>query len=888
VAQQRNNPDFSPTRIFQPAASPVDTYFRPNLAQPELPKSAEIYKALAELSPKLSAISSDVAAFGIRQEQQAGAMEVSTATSEADLQRKVAQAIEKSGGFAPWRAQATLEAAGERMVMDNYSKALYENLDALSEPTNPDGSMKNPEEIAKRKEELFNQVGLSPNSYYMQKAAYATKQKVDAQFDSRVIALRTEKLKRKNDDDLSNSMIGVWSSTDSPDEAMAKTAELLNQHYQKFGVSGYENAMTTFVKWAKGEAAAGNYDEPMKLIAAMGSIAGKGPQIGGLELPARFSTDLRLLGEDIESDRNRYEDRAFARTQRERAVANDLGRDQVGFELAKMNADNTLPSNYKDLFNIISDIAKKYPNAQPGELQTYATSLYDKYRSPQPSDRETMSYLEQLSRTMPMEQFRPLVYAAMDVGSLNPQDQNRLLTQAASIDSALGNANQEFITNTFREVGLNNWAWSGAEVDDETKLKLDQAAASARNELLISIADEAGNLKKDYVNRPAEYQRRIQSLARTRVAEYKKQMLLDNADLIKAGTLNAEAAISNLSPGPSGIEAFSLSTPGWMGITKKVDQEGNVDIDYSSVSDEVRQHLMDTLTGVYNNTQGSKPQKEVAVLKAFDNEKKKIRAGVRNGDFYFLSEDLQKKYVRTPQGDIQRPSDTAAAPYAGQGPQLVKAAQDYAADPNPATASAYSKQRLDAYNTVIGGLNKIASPATTIEMMSSTPNKLFGGMVTLPGYENVQQYQIKTDGVYTPPSGPVKRDQNGEVIRQFDPASTATYKLGVSFRGLTPEEINSGKTREGFTITDDMLDWKSNILFPSVDAFSTAYTEYRDNKTGPIASYLNKIGGKLPFDLADFGRAQVSLFKIRHPSASLQAAPPQAPQQNTVGTESSI
>jgi hypothetical protein len=754
--------------------------------------------------------------------------------------------------------------------------------------------MKNPEEIAKRKEELFNQVGLSPNSYYMQKAAYATKEKVDAQFDSRVIALRTEKLKRKNDDDLSNSMIGVWSSTDSPDEAMAKTAELLNQHYQKFGVSGYENAMTTFVKWAKGEAAAGNYDEPMKLIAAMGSIAGKGPQIGGLELPARFSTDLRLLGEDIESDRNRYEDRAFARTQRERAVANDLTTDAIQSAMADMHAKGNLPSNYKDLLDtVVDDVLKKNPNADPGKAKNYAISLYDDYRSPKASDRETVSYLEQLSFTMPIEQFRPLVYAATGVGSLNPQDQNRLLTQAASIDSALGNANQEFITNTFREVGLNNWSWSGAEVDDETKLKLDQAAASARNELLLSIADEAGTLKKDYVNKPAEYQRRIQSLARTRVAEYKKQMLLDNADLIKAGTLNAEATVSNLYSGISGIDAFSAQMPGWMNITKKVDQEGNVDIDYSSVQDAVRQGLINTLTDVFNNTQGSKPQKEAAVLKAFNIEKDRIRAGVRTGNFYFLPEDLQKKYVKTPEGDIQRPSDTATAPYAGQGPQLVKAAQDYAANPNPNTASEYSKQRQAAFSAVQDELGKITSGSNTVALYRKPDGDFrYRSPYSDPkSFVTTQKYEIKSDGVYSITSDMnsiIPTDRTGNPTRYFDDAATKNYKLGVSFRGLTPEEINSGKTSEGFAITDDMLDWKSNILFPSVDAFSTAYTEYRDNKTGPIASYLSKIGGKLPFDLADFGRAQISLFKIRHPSAPLQAAPPQAPQQNTVGTESSI
>lgn len=895
MAQQRNNPDFSPTRIFQPAASPVDIYFRPNLAQPELPKSAEIYKALAELSPKLNAIASDVSAFGIKQEQQAGAMEVATATNEADLQRKIAQAIEKSGGFAPWRAQATLEAAGERMVMDKYSKALYENLDALSEPTNPDGTMKNPEDVVKKKEELFNAVGLPQNSYYIQKAAIATKQSIDAQFDSRLISLRTQKLKQKNDNDLSDSMFGIWNTVQDPDQAMAQTAELLNQYYQKFGTSGYETAMNAFTKWAKGSIAAGDYDTPTKLIAAMGSMASeKGPRIGDIELPARFSADIRMIAEDLEVSRERFEEKNFANAQRRKAVVTDNAKDAIGYFLTEQSKQGILPATEKDLYAAVDEILKKHPGAQEGDLRLYARSVFNDLNSPKPSDKNTLLYLEPLSRSLPTEQFRALAYAAVDVGSLHITDANRLLTQSASIDEAFGKSGQVSLKDALAEAGLNNYTWAGENIDDGTKIKMNQTAAAEANNLSIAIAEKAMSMKKDFVNNPTAYERAVQQMTRTMVAESKAKLLKDNEAAIKAGTLNPEAAISDFYGGPSGIEYFSAQVAGWMGVPKKMDEFGNViDIDHDSITDGARQTLIDSLVSTYNKTPGTVTEKKAAVLKAFNAEKANIRKSVRDGDYYFLPEDLRRKFVKTEEGVVKRTGDITQAPYSQEGKQISEAYAAYSTNQNPNTSAAFSNARQAAYTKIQADAASIASQDNTVPLYKKPDGdfRYRTAYADPKSFVSVPKYQIRGDGVYSITSDMnsiIPTDASGNPVKTFDPSATNTYKLSVSFRGLSEQEISSGKTREGFVVTDDMLDWKSNILFSDLQSFKTAYNQYQTDKTGTIAMYADKIKGKIPFDLAEFAKAQATLFKLRRPEAELPIGTQPEQPQNTTGTESNI
>jgi hypothetical protein len=887
VAQQRNNPDFSPTRIFQPAASPVDTYFRPNLAQPELPKSAEIYKALSELSPKLNAISSDVAAFGIKQEQQAGAMEIATATNEADLQRKVAQAIENSGGFAPWRAQATLEAAGERMVMDKYSKALYENLDALSEPTNQDGTMKNPEDVLKKKEELFNEVGLPQNSYYIQKAALATKQSIDAQFDSRLISLRTQKLKQKNDNDLSDSMVGIWNTVQDPDQAMAQTADLLNQYYQKFGTSGYETAMNAFAKWAKGSISSGDYDTPTKLIAAMGSMASeKGPRIGNLELPTRFSADIRMIAEDVEVARERFDEKNFANAQRRKAVVTDNARDAIGYFLTERSKQGILPATEKDLYDAVHEIAKKHPGAQEGDLRLYARSVFNDLNSPKPSDKNTLLYLEPLSRSLPTEQFRALAYAAVDVGSLHISDANRLLTQSASIDEAFGKSGQVSLKDALTEAGLNNYLWAGVNIDDDTKVKMEKIGITEANNLSIAIAEKAKVLKNEFVNNPTGYELALQQMTRTMVAESKARLIKENEAVIKAGTLDSEAAVLKFAAGPSGIDAFVAVAPGYMGIGKK--ENGEVDTnnpDYGDVYDQLRVSVIADLSKTYESTQGNAMEKEAAVRKRWDKLKGEVRSGIQKGDYFFLSQETQRKYIKTPEG-IERARNVSAAPVVGV--EYAKAFQAYNDNPNTATEAAYTKQRTAVYNSATTILNKVGSNST-IQIPSGETTSVMRGGISANRYVAVPEYEIKSDGLYSPAMVGRSYFKDGSLMRQFDGKATNEYKLGVSFRGLTEQEIQSGKTREGFTITDDMLDWGSNILFPDYAAFKQAATQYKNEGTGPIDTYIKKIEGKLPFDPNRFLEAQRMLFMSRQPSSVLPTPEPsQATLNNTTGTESSI
>ena len=98
--QQRVNPEGAPERVFQPVSAPVDLYYRANLSQVGLDRSAQVVQALREFSPQLQRLTSDLVAQNVARERSEGAMEAMQGTEEEN-RAKVSQAIEKSGGVSP-------------------------------------------------------------------------------------------------------------------------------------------------------------------------------------------------------------------------------------------------------------------------------------------------------------------------------------------------------------------------------------------------------------------------------------------------------------------------------------------------------------------------------------------------------------------------------------------------------------------------------------------------------------------------------------------------------------------------------------------------------------------------------------------------------------------
>jgi hypothetical protein len=229
----------------------------------------QVAEALGGISPQLGRLASDAMAANIAAQKEYGEYEASTEKDPEVLRRKATEAIEKSGGIAPWRYQSFLEAYGQRMVRDKYRNALWNNLDDLSNPYNADGTVRAPTYIAEQMSKLYQDAGIPENSYFINKGAAAARAEADNSFYDRLMAARRQKVLEKSEEVLRDGLqFSIESAHDISTVFGPKGAikALTDEYYRQGGQDGDKIMVDTVISAARGEAADGNYDRALSLL----------------------------------------------------------------------------------------------------------------------------------------------------------------------------------------------------------------------------------------------------------------------------------------------------------------------------------------------------------------------------------------------------------------------------------------------------------------------------------------------------------------------------------------------------------------------------------------------------------------------------------------------
>lgn len=443
--RERQNPEFDPTRIVRPTAAPVELYFRPMLRGPEPSQLMQVAEALGGISPTLNRLASDAAAAGIAAEKNAGTWQADTEADPEVLRRKATEAIEKSGGLAPWRFQSYLEAYGQREVRDKYRKALYENIDDLSNPYNADGTVRPPEYISQRMGELYDKVGLPKDSYYINKGAAVARAEADNAFYDRLMNARRQKVLQSSADTLADGL--AFSLETRPDVAAefgpnGLVKMQLDSYYQQGGQDGNDILAKTVIKVSRGLAAAGRMEEAKKILDTV-----LDPPSGGVAIAKRFRADVQEEYDIIERKEREEEFREAQTRETRKSLARSSAQDSILNTLVDLQAKSATPYISMTAAERV-DLAKRALagieapediKAQIlGNLADWTRVQIDAMNSPaQPNARAESMVLEaayQNSIKMPQAEFEAYLTGLLDKGLLTFQQAQAFRTSNKSFN----------------------------------------------------------------------------------------------------------------------------------------------------------------------------------------------------------------------------------------------------------------------------------------------------------------------------------------------------------------------------------------------------------------------------------------------------------------------
>jgi hypothetical protein len=183
---KRITPEFEPTRIVQPVASPVETFVQPVLVQPAAPTGGmQVAQALSSLSSSLSGLGEELLLERRQEDLAAGAME--------DLSNFTPQQLrdyeEKAGGILPWRYQAALQAYGMNTARANYETKAFESLNFQAEPYNADGTPRTYEQVQQDLNKMWEESTKGLTGHYAKMGAMQVRAEVDneRQLEDRVV-----------------------------------------------------------------------------------------------------------------------------------------------------------------------------------------------------------------------------------------------------------------------------------------------------------------------------------------------------------------------------------------------------------------------------------------------------------------------------------------------------------------------------------------------------------------------------------------------------------------------------------------------------------------------------------------------------------------------------
>lgn len=900
MAIQRQNPQFDPQRIVQPTSVPIDTYFRPMLRQPEQPKILQVAAALADISPQLGRLASDAMAANIESQKEYGAYEASSEKDPEVLRRKATEAIENSGGIAPWRYQAFLEAYGQRLVRDKYRNELYNNLDDLSNPYNEDGTVRPPTYVAEQMAKLYEAAGVPTNSYYMNKGAAAARAEADNSFYDRLMGARRQKVMEASRDTLADGIqFSIETNPDIP-SLFGKNGALKvlsDRYYKDGGQDGDEIVANGVLNAAKGLASEGNYDRALELLRY--PIEEKiGDRTLGNRHRARLQETYDLIERksreaELDDGRNRESRKQIAGIAVEDKLIAEFQGMKKSTRFLSLNMQEVMELVDKNMAGVNMDEDIKV--GVRGRLVDWARNYVDALNKPEPRDprQENISF-DQASRNA--QAMEPGVYRDYLSGMLANElitvpQYTQLVGQNRSFFSLSDGDRQQM---NLRLATITGTSWTGlgdSQIARDANSELASIGNKAASDIMAKFFAEVNSaeFKQKYPDEAQQAMARDQAMARI-VGETQTSLLaqhrskIDQANLAASfdatvgSEIKAEAStfaesvmadipgiMSDSSGTPKGYFASGLGRRISAILYERVRSEWGTILSENGqppLSLEQRKRaLFERLPDIADRLQielTTSPEKlglpsnYVSVIRSAQAQAEPAlapeAAAVRPVSRGISEFKTGAMFDRRPEYNPLFPSEVKLVETSREVSQLAAEAQ---ASPEKRVAHNEAKARLD--KLAEGVLSEMRTITPRTEKPDNLPNALRGmkGPVA-----DSPLYQFKPDGVYSSVSLDGKSAMNAVATRR--------YWAAKAMVGYTPDELSTGMTSEGVKIAKDNLDPTEYLYFRSVEDFSKAMDEYSNSsgKTGIIAETLLPLSN---MSFADFRAEQLGLLRDRKP-----------------------
>lgn len=929
--RERENPRFDPTRIVQPTSAPVDLYFRPMLRGPEPSKLMQVAEALGGISPTLNRLASDAAAAGIAAEKNAGTFQEAQAAEEARktgdqsaYERKRTEAIEKAGGLAPWRFTEYLKATGERGV-EKYRSALYENLDDISNPYNPDGTLRPADYVAKRMQELYDQAGIPTDSYYITQGAMKARSEVDRSFYDRLMASRRQKVIQASEESLQDRLSSAIETSFDYSEVFGKSGKakiLLDEYYRTGGQNGNEILAKTAIAVARGHLSNGDYDKARDLMTYL-----LNEKIGERSLGNRYRPDLQQTLEFIETKEreNEFED-ANRRETRKKIAVTEVS-DKVTADLVKMQA--SAPNGFLTLspderLSLVrkamagTSIAEEMKPIVEGLAADRARIQIEAMN--QPSERDpraaSMSMEEGYRNALKMSkpELDDYLHGMMDKGLFTwPQAQQlRAINQGAS--SIPDTDRQRFAARlTMLRDGWTGLTESQIAVDGRSEVSA--IGRQAEIEVIDAFYAEINSpkFKTDNPDEVSAHRARNQVMDRLvgeKMSElqtrYKSKVDQYNLASSFEATVGpnvkqeADAVVSSIMVGlglgdDKGYQAAGLSRrlgallydrarDSWMSSTAA---PGSPPMTLEQRKKQFYDALPDIVDRLYSEVQAT-PEKlglpatylnmlrSPTAQEGLDGLPEVAPAAASVSDIAAGLEDFKTAPQDTASEDRlvfgTRGGPVLTAPGGPENVAMFPAEPGLAASAKNA-ATLYAASKSDPSNRPKHDVAKEQmgqAAADVIEQMRTLPVSSYksGNWPTALRAAvprgGITPAEMKSTSLYEMKQDGVYHLIGGNGQRKLDPIMTKRYWVAKSIVGYTQKEISDLRTAEGVTISQIQLDPEQYLYFQSFSEFKTAIDEYTKSagKSGVIAEkYLPASG----FTFADFRQAQLGLLTQRKP-----------------------
>ena len=900
MAKERINPEFNVQRVVQPTATPVDVYFRPNMVQPDTARQIEIVRALNELNPQLQRLSSDAMAAMVAKEQEIGAIEATSATEEM-LRRKQTEYIEKSGGIAPWRYQSFLETAGARMVRDKYQSKMYASLDDLSEPFNQDGTVRDPNYVATKMQEMYDQTGVPANSYYITKGALKTKAQVDEAVLGRVGEMRARKVKEANERQLEDDIASVLDTT--PDDELfdaiapgGKIAALKDTFYSNGFGSGNDQFVSAVSKKVDGLVAEHKYDSARSLVGFMLQNPAAGRALGARNRPL-----LQQKLSDIEDRQENYEANLDAR--RERDVVRTANRisNQVRSSLIDMHSkatDGYLNLSVSEL-NVMAEeamtslnVPDEYRKEILAEIVTQARQQVAVLNQPIARNPKVYEDLYLRIKDMNPDAARSTINAFEASGAISPMQATDLTNDVetrARLSPVIGDTVESAIQ------GTRNGLWTGYELDEfepefkQTIRSQGEEAAYQIRDSLFAWASTPENIKASKED-PVRFQMELRKQAQTLIKETHTNLRQENSEALqqfnrrtgfdyidKSGQLTAsfgdlmESTIETMELDPSMQKAAAYRAvdrgrdliraaydglPPGMTVTEKTDalRKQIPDIVF-----KVRNEMIAGDSKVVDQNMANAIQAGQKVLQTPAPAGVQTTAGQVAGEA--VSPNTWAIFGRSAMSGREATVGKTAQEVAS----LIGSGAPASTDPDQRSKFNLAKRRLG--NDAQEAIRELTTGMTLSEYLLSNASPM-GSDVPYRDLKsrndaslNSPAFEIRQDGFY---SLDTANYQSGQKI--LNAGVTNKYWVYKSLVGYSQKEIRDGKTAEGLDISPSFRDPNTFLYFRTKEEYSAAVDEYNASggKSGLIAEHiLPRLSG---ITADDFGTAQVDLIEKRKPT----------------------